>query len=73
MIENEKLIVGNPISIKHEDTKIIIEQMEKYIYRITLNEGTKRSGFFFKIPFITKDRLLSVLIINNHIIKEEIL
>ena len=73
MIEQEKLLFEHPIPITYEETKIITEQMEKNICGITLNDGKKGTGFFCKIPFTTKYRLLPVLITNWHVIKEEIL
>ena len=73
MIEQEKLLDEHLIHITYEDTKIIIEQMEKNICEIILNDCKKGTGFFCKIPYPTKDGLLPVLITNWHVIKEEIL
>ena len=46
--------------------------MEKYICKIKAknNQGT---GFFTKIPFPTKDNMLTALMTNNHVINEEVL
>ena len=46
--------------------------MKKNIIKISLNDGSKGTGFFCKIPFINNNEL-KVLITNNHIINEEII
>ena len=73
MKENEQYLNDYPIPITYEDTKIIMEQMEKKICEITSSDYSKGTGFFCKIPFPTKDKLLPVLITNWHVIKNEIL
>ena len=58
----ERNISLEPISF--EGTENILDQMNKCVCRIFNNgEGT---GFFTKIPY--KNKLLSVLITNNHVI-----
>jgi len=42
--------------------------MKKNIFKICLNDGSKGTGFFCKIPFIN-NKESKVLIINNHVIK----
>ena len=61
-----------PNVISYDCTKTIIEQMEKYICKIKINENIG-TGFFCKIPFPDKYNMLSVFITNNHLINEEIL
>ena len=46
--------------------------MEKKICQIEV-EGDKGAGFFCKIPFPDKNKMLKVLVTNNHIIYEKIL
>ena len=43
--------------------------MEKTICKIILNDGSKGTGFFCKIPFINNNKLL-VLLTNNHVIND---
>jgi len=63
---------GYPKPLSYEYTKKIKEQMEKNICKIEI--GDKRSiGFFCKIPFPTKDKMLNALITNNPINNEDIL
>ena len=61
-----------PNVISYECTKKIIEQMEKNICRINTNE-IQGTGLFCKIPFPNKDKMLPVLITNNHIIDNKLL
>ena len=75
MVENsdshfieEKLLEDYPIPITSENTEIILNQMRKNICKIYLNDGTKASGFFCKIPFPDNGHLLPVLFTNNHVI-----
>ena len=70
--KKEKNIIGFPNVINYECTTKIIEQMKKDICKIKIdnNQGT---GFFCKIPFPTRKKMLPVLITNNHIIDEKIL
>ena len=68
----ESLLNGYPNVISYECTKKIIEQMERDICKINIgmNQGT---GFFTKIPFPNQNKLLPVLITNNHVINNDIL
>ena len=45
--------------------------MKNYICKIFLPNGTKATGFFCKISFPDKNRLLTVLMTNNHVINED--
>ena len=69
---NESNLSGVPNEIPYECTKKILEQMEKNIciIKIDNNQGT---GFFTKIPFPDLNNMLPVLITNNHIINETLL
>ena len=68
----EKLLNAYPNVILYESTKKIIEQMERNICKINIgaNQGT---GFFTKIPIPNQNKLLPLLITNNHIINKDIL
>ena len=57
----------DPISI--EGTNKILHQMKNSICKKCKNTGEIGSGFFCKIPY--KNKLLPVLITNNHVIDEE--
>ena len=73
MVERkESLLYDYPNVISYECTKKIIEQMEKNICKINIpnNQGT---GFFTKITFPNQNKLLPVLITNNHVINNDIL
>jgi len=54
----------NPVSI--ENTKRILMQMEKSVFCIYRNDGSKGTGFFCFISL--KDKRLPVMITNNHVI-----
>ena len=62
MIENYPI----PVSIK--STKIILEQLQKYICKILKNKGGKGTGFFCHINY--ENIIMPVLITNNHVINE---
>ena len=75
MVENsdshfieEKLLEDYPLPITSENREIILNQMRKNIFKIYLNNGTKATGFFCKIPFPDNGHLLPVLFTNNHVI-----
>ena len=70
--QKESLLNGYPNVISYECTKKIIEQMERNICKINIgmNQGT---GFFTKIPFPNENKMLPVLITNNHVINNDIL
>ena len=69
---NESILTGYPNMISYECAKKIIEQMEKNICKIKI-DNEQGTGFFCKIPFPDKNHLLPVFITNNHIINEEAL
>ena len=64
----EKKLNYYPEIVSLESTERIINQMKKNIVNIYLNDGSKGTGFFCKIPFIN-NKELKVLITNNHVIK----
>ena len=70
--ENESYLTGYPNPINYKCTKKILEQMEKNICKIKIedNQGT---GFFCKIPFPDLNNMLTVFITNNHIIDKKYL
>ena len=51
--------------------KVILSQLEKTVCKIHKSDGTKASGFLCRIPFPDKNRLLPVLITNNHILNKD--
>ena len=67
-INQEVLIEDQPSPVSLQGTKKILSQLENYICQICLKNG-KGTGFFTKILF--KNKLLPVLITNNHVLKEE--
>ena len=69
---NECLIANYPGLIPFECFEKIPEFSKKYICKIKTEE-TKGTGFFCKIPFPDKDRMIPTLITNNHILNREIL
>ena len=72
-IENkESILTGYPSVIPYECSKSIIKQMEKNICKFKINEE-QSTGFFCKIPFPTKEKLLPVFITNNHSINKDLL
>ena len=62
---DEKELRQYPSTISFESTEKILNQMRNSICRIKLNDGSFGTGFFCKIPFPTKSKLLPVLITNN--------
>ena len=70
--ENESFLTGYPNPINYKCTKKILDQMEKNICKIKIedNQGT---GFFCKIPFPDLNNMLTVFITNNHIINQKYL
>ena len=70
---NEKEIRNYPKIISYECTEKILDQMRNKICNIKLMDGSSGTGFFCKIPFPSKDKLLTVLVTNNHLIDEKIL
>ena len=69
-IIKEKMITGYPNTITYECTKKIIEQMENNICKIKIGE-VKGTGFFCTIPFPNKDKMLNVMMTNNHVINDK--
>ena len=69
-IKQEKLINNQPSPVSVGGTRKILFQMEKYICKIYLGNGKNGTGtgFFCKIPF--QNKVLPVLITNNHILDE---
>ena len=70
---DEKELRNYPNIISFESAERILEQMKNKICNIKLTNGTLGTGFFCKIPFPTYDKLLPVLVTNNHIIDEKLL
>ena len=69
-IIKESKINDYPEIISLESTEIIINQMKKKIFKIYLDNGTKGTGFFCRIPLIN-NKELKLLITNNHLINLE--
>ena len=70
-IINHGYIDKYPRIIELKNTEILLNQMKNCIWKIYLENGKKGTGFFCKIPFPDKNRLITVLITNNHVINEE--
>ena len=68
-IEEENL-EDYPDIITSEKTEIILSQMKKNICKIYMDDGSKGTGFFCKIPVLNKDHFITVLVTNNHLIDE---
>ena len=69
----EYTFVDFPKFIPFENAKNIIKQMEKNIFKITVNKNIEGTGFFCKIPFPDENHMLPVLVTNYHIIDKELL
>ena len=69
IIRREILIQDQPIPVSIQGMKTILFQLENCICQIYQKTGGKGTGFFCKILF--KNKLLPVLITNNHILNEE--
>ena len=67
-IKLEKYIKSSPIPIFVEGIETILFQMKSCICKI-YKKNITGTGFFCKIPF--QNKLLPVLITNNHVLKEE--
>ena len=73
MEENyETILTGYPNVIPFDCTREIVNQMQKNICKIKIG-AEQGTGFFCKIPFPDKNKMLKVLITNNHVINENIL
>ena len=68
-IKKEVLIEDQPIPVSIQGIKKILFQLENCICQIYQRKGGKGTGFFCKILF--NNKLLPVLITNNHVIGEE--
>ena len=66
--KKEKILDDYPLPVTIDKTKIILNQMEKYICKIE-NKNGYGTGFFCYI--FDKNKLLPVLITNNHVINQE--
>ena len=66
-IIDEKILKNYPDIVSFESTEIIMNQMKKNIFKISLDKGEKGTGFFCKIPFINNEKLIT----NNHLINLE--
>ena len=69
-IINQGYIEKYPCIIELKYTENLLNQMKNCIFRIYGDEGMKGTGFFCKIPFPDKNKLLTVLITNNHVINK---
>jgi len=67
----ESILMGHPNVISYECTKNIMRQMERNICKIYI-DNIQGTGFFCKIPFPNKEKMLPVFITNNHIIDKNI-
>ena len=72
-IKEEKQLNLSPKYISLKKTELILEQMKTKVCQINSDNIVKGTGFFCKIPFPGDNRLLSVLITNNHILDESLL
>ena len=73
MEDNKETILSNyPNVISYECSKRIITQMERNICKINIGQ-TQGTGFFSKIPFPNKEKMLPVLMTNNHVINNDLL
>ena len=70
--KNEKYLKDYPSPIFIKSTRVILNQMEKSVYKICLKDGSKGTGFFCKIP-LSKEKYLSAFITNNHVINQKYL
>ena len=76
-MENEKFLEEYPDPVSLEGTEIIINQMKTAICKIYVEDGSKGTGFFCKIPEeisdkkVDKNKYLKVLITNYHVINEK--
>ena len=68
-IKKEVLIQDQPIPVSIQGIKNILFQLENCICQIYQKNGGKGTGFFCKILF--QNKLLPVLITNNHVLEEE--
>ena len=69
---NESILTGYPNVITYECTKTIINQMENCICKLKIG-NEQGTGFFCKIPFPNREKMLPVFITNNHLINQDLL
>ena len=70
---NEKKLGDYPKPVLIKGTEKILEQMKNNICKLCLENGTKGTGFFCKIPLKERNNSLPVLVTNNHLIDEDYL
>lgn len=70
-IIKEKKIESYPEPVYSDLMEKILDQMRKCVCKVCIDNVEKGTGFFCKIP--DKDKVLPVLITNNHVINEKIL
>jgi len=70
-INPEIFFEKSPKPISFENTENILSQMKNRICKIHKNNGGTGTGFFCKIPYPNKSKLLTVLITNNHVLNED--
>ena len=63
---------GYPKEATYEGMEVILLQMKKAICKIKIKE-MQGTGFFCKIPFPDLNKMLRVLITNNHVINRDLL
>ena len=67
----ESKIDGYPDYISYDCTKEIMTQMRKNICKIIIGEEkVTGTGFFCKIPFPNRDKMMPVFITNNHVLNK---
>ena len=69
----EKKLSDYSVPVSLEASEKIIEQMKTCVCKISTENGQKGTGFFCKIPFPDFEKLLPILVTNNHVIDESIL
>ena len=69
-IDDEKLIDIYPMQLTIEGTETIIHQMKNSICQI-IKGNTKGTGFFCKVNNPKDNKLITLLITNNHILDNE--
>ena len=70
-IKPESILTGYPDIFSFESNKKINEQMEKGIAKIKFG-NEQATGFFCEIPFPSKENMLPVIMLCNHIYNPEI-
>ena len=63
---------GYPRSITYDCGRQAFRQMETSICKVHTGQE-QATGFFCKIPFPTKEKMLPVFITNNHVINDQLL